>query len=264
MIGPTGDGKGHNVCSCVALCDTSPSADKARVIFSGAILAWRWCRRWYRRWCWCWRCRRSRDAPLYGLIEQGALKLRNFKLERTGLATPIPARVRTRTPRGSTVDFGQVGELSKRAAVAKRDVDYSVVHQCGERVHDGSFLSTAWRTRGDKYGGKLACQGALGPELACCVPKGLPLSGEVTITGGNAKEESVEFRQLVGGNDGVVWFRRSVHLGEDFIWESLWDLVNFSRAASCDNALLDGFGERGDMAVHGVDDDSDPWGRHVE
>ena len=51
----------------------------------------------------------------------------------------------------------------------------------------------------------------------------LPLGGEVTVTSGDTKQVGIEFRQLRGRNDGVGWFRRGMHFGQDFNWEGLWD-----------------------------------------
>lgn len=73
----------------------------------------------------------------------------------------------------------QVGELCKRAAVAERDVYDSVVHEGGERTHDGGFLTAAWGTRGDEHACELSRQRALGPQTASRVPE--CLSNEVRL-----------------------------------------------------------------------------------
>jgi len=49
------------------------------------------------------------------------------------------------------------------------------------------------------------------------------LGGEVTVTSGDAEEEGVIGGEGIGGDNGVVWFSRGVHLGEDFGREGLWD-----------------------------------------
>jgi hypothetical protein len=71
------------------------------------------------------------------------------------------------------VNLGQVGELGKRATVAERDENDTVVRERGDRVADGRFLSTSRRTSGDEHTRKLARQGAVGPEFTRSVPKGL-------------------------------------------------------------------------------------------
>ena len=48
----------------------------------------------------------------------------------------------------------------------------------------------------------------------------LPLSGLVAITSGDAQDESIIFGQLFWGNNRVIGFRRSVHLGEDLLRKS--------------------------------------------
>jgi len=158
----------------------------------------------------------SELVPCHGLPEPDTLVLGDIELERARLAAPIRARDRTRTPRRSTVNFGQVGELAKRAAVPERDEDDTVVRERGDRVADGRFLTTAGRTRGDEHARKLARQGAFAPEFTRGVPKGLPLCREVTVTSWDTEDVGVELRQLVDGNDRVLWFSRGVQFGEDF------------------------------------------------
>ena len=76
--------------------------------------------------------------------------------------------------RGRTaVHLVEVGQLGKGTAVPERDVDDAVVGEGGEGVHDGRFLAAAGGTRGDEHAGKLAREGALGPEPACLVPERL-------------------------------------------------------------------------------------------
>lgn len=82
--------------------------------------------------------------------------------------------------RHTAVNLRQVGQLSKRTAVAKWDIDDTVVRERRERIDDGRFLSATWRTRGDEHASKLAYQRAPGPESASRVPKGLLRTGSVT------------------------------------------------------------------------------------
>jgi hypothetical protein len=49
------------------------------------------------------------------------------------------------------------------------------------------------------------------------------LSGEVSVTGGDAKEESVIVGQVVYADDGIVGLSRSMHLGEDLLRQGLGD-----------------------------------------
>jgi hypothetical protein len=55
---------------------------------------------------------------------------------------------------------------------------------------------------------------------------------------------------LESADAGVLW--RSVHLGEDLRWESLWELEEGCGATGSFNSLLFGFGKGFDVAVHGV------------
>ena len=53
----------------------------------------------------------------------------------------------------------------------------------------------------------------------------LPLSGEVTVTGGDTEDERVELREVVRREDGVVGLRGCVELVEDVLGEGLCDPV---------------------------------------
>ena len=51
----------------------------------------------------------------------------------------------------------------------------------------------------------------------------LPLSGEVTVTGGDTEDETVELWEFVGGDDRVVGLGGGVHLLEHRLGERLRD-----------------------------------------
>lgn len=51
----------------------------------------------------------------------------------------------------------------------------------------------------------------------------LPLSGHRAITGGHTEEESVEFGEDIGRDDGVVRLGGSVHLLQNLLREGLRD-----------------------------------------
>jgi hypothetical protein len=82
----------------------------------------------------------------------------------------------------------------------------------------------------------------------------LPLSREVTESGGDTEEDTVVLLELLGvlegGDAGVLG--RSVHLGQDLLGESLGDLVDIDLDAGLLSTLLLGLGEGLDMPVKGV------------
>lgn len=82
----------------------------------------------------------------------------------------------------------------------------------------------------------------------------LPLSGEVSISSGNAKQEAVVLGEGLGvlKEGDILRLGRSVHLGEDLIRQSLGDLVDVDLGASSLGTLLLGLGELLNVAVHGV------------
>lgn len=116
------------------------------------------------------------------------------------------------------------------------------------------------------------------------VPEGFPLGGEVSISavkqemlesdqteekkkkkkekGGKRKEYSrwdskqkriILLQRLGVVNDGILGsLTRCVHLGQDFLRESLGNLVDVDLSACCSDAFGFGLGESGDVAVHGV------------
>ena len=51
----------------------------------------------------------------------------------------------------------------------------------------------------------------------------LPLSREVTETSGDTEEDGVELREVIGFKDGIAGLGRRIHLGQDFLRESLGD-----------------------------------------
>ena len=61
------------------------------------------------------------------------------------------------------------------------------------------------------------------PKAASGIDERLPLTREVTVTGGNTKEESIILLQLVVRNGGVVALGRCVHLCKDLLRECLGD-----------------------------------------
>lgn len=114
------------------------------------------------------------------------------------------------------------------------------------------------------------------------VPEGFPLGREVSIS--SVKQEMLELDQtkekkkkkrgtkrkeysrrdskqkriillqrLGVVNDGILGsLTRCVHLGQDFLRESLGNLVDVDLSACCSDAFGFGLGESGDVAVHGV------------
>lgn len=147
--------------------------------------------------------------------------------------------------------------------VAEGNIDETMVHECGQRVGDGNLLSTTLGTGGDEDTAHLALESALAPEGAGGVPECLPLNGEVAVTGGNTEEERVKVDKVIREEDRVVWSRGRLDELQDVVGEGLLDLVNGGIATSTADTRLDGLGHLCDVAVKGVDDDSDSRGRHI-
>ena len=60
-------------------------------------------------------------------------------------------------------------------------------------------------------------------EIGGCWWTYLPLSGEVTVSGGNAKEVGIEGSEIGGGDQRVIRLGRSVHFREDLLRERFGD-----------------------------------------
>lgn len=71
----------------------------------------------------------------------------------------------------------------------------------------------------------------------------LPLSGEVTVTGGDTEDEAIVVSELCGLEDGVVGLGGCVHLGEDVLGQSLGDLHDGRAASSLSDTSLDGLSD---------------------
>ena len=90
-----------------------------------------------------------------------------------------------------------------------------------------AFLPSPLASRRDKQADVFAIVATRLPLLACLVPEGFPLRGEVAVAGGDAEEEGVVFFELVGRDEGdgrgLAW---RVHFGQDFLWEGLFDSMS--------------------------------------
>lgn len=107
--------------------------------------------------------------------------------------------------------------------VAERNEGNAMVSQSAHGVHSGRFLTTAGAAGGEEDTSLLAPVTALSPDAARPVPEGLPLGREVTVTGRDAKQDSVIFKECLGRSNGVVALGRGVHLLQNLVGECLRD-----------------------------------------
>jgi len=197
-----------------------------------------------------------------GLPEVLALGLGDVYLEFGRSTRAVSTSEGPGTPRRATMDLGQVGQEREGWLVPKRKEEDSVVGQRRQSGVDSHFLSSTRGTSGNEDTGVLATEGTLGPEPTGSIPEGLPLSGERTVTSGDAEEEGIIFGEIVGDKDREVRLGRGTHLGQNLLRESLRDLEDFGGTTSGLDTSLDAIGELGDMTVESVDDDGNPWRRH--
>lgn len=169
------------------------------------------------------------------LVEGLALDLSNLELKSGGLAGAIGASEGTGTPGGTTVDLSQVGELSEGGLVAQRNVEETVVSEGAQRGDSSGLLTTTEGTGGDEDTGVLAPEATSGPDAASLVPEGLPLSREVTETGGDTEEDGIVLEELGRLSDGVALLGSSVELGQDVLGESLLNPRSYLVSFECLN-----------------------------
>lgn len=158
------------------------------------------------------------------LTESLALNSSNLQLQLSWLSAAIRTSKSTSTPWRATVNLSHVAHLVERLGVTEWDVNNAVVGEGAHGSNSGGLLTTSHGAGGNEDSGVLAPETASSPEAAGLVPESLPLTWEVAVAGWDANEEGV-----VGGEDGwgdgwdgcVLWW--CVHLGQDLLWESLWN-----------------------------------------
>jgi len=161
------------------------------------------------------------------------------------------------------VDLVEVGQLREAMGVTEGHEDDSVVGKGGHGGEGGRLLSSAQARSGNENTGVLPGEASRCPETPSGVDECLPLSGEVTVSGGNAKEVGIEGSEIGGGDQRVIRLGRSVHFREDLLRERFGDLVDRDLSTGALNATLDCLSHFGNVAVQRVDDDCDSWRRHV-
>ena len=135
----------------------------------------------------------------------------------------LPYRISSGTPRGASMNLGQVRNLCKRRLVSERDIDDAMVRKCGHRGNGSGLLSATGSCSGNKHTRILAPKCASCPKLPRGIPEGLPLCWEVPVTSRNTNQECVICRENVRCNYGYVWLGRSMHLRQDILWQRLGD-----------------------------------------
>lgn len=189
----------------------------------------------------------------------------NPQLELRGLAGAVTAGKGTSAPGGATVNLVQIGKVGECGLVAQWHVDEAVVGEGAHGSQAGALLATTLSTGGDEETSVLAPEASLLPLLASPVPESLELGGEVSVTGRDTEEDTVELLEdrgvLKDGDIGSLG--AGVHLLEDFLGKGLGDLEELGVTTSLLDTLQLSIGQLLDVAVHGVVDNCN-LGRHLE
>lgn len=113
----------------------------------------------------------------------------------------------------------EVGQELEGGLVSEWDIDDAMVRQRAHASQGSRLLATAQAGGGDENTSVFSPVAAGAPDAAGLVPERLPLGGEVAVSGGDAKEESVVLEKLIGVaqhlDAAVLW--RSVHFAENLI-----------------------------------------------
>lgn len=160
----------------------------------------------------------------------------------------------TSAPSATTADLTVVPKKVESSLVAQWHVNDTVVSKSAHGSKSSALLSTSLGTSRHEKARVLAPEAAGLPLLAGVIPEGPPLRREVAVAGGNAHKEGIVLLEDRGvgdlGDRGVLG--GSVHLGQDFLGESLGDAVQVDRAAGLTDAFGFGLGEGLDVAPGGV------------
>lgn len=125
-------------------------------------------------------------------------------------------------PWATTTDLGQVGEQGEGGLVSEWDVDDTVMSKCAQSIDNSGFLSSSWGRGRDKDAGIFTPVASGLPLLAGRIPECLPLRREISVAGGNAKQEAVVRLESIGGGERDIGvFGGRVHLGKHFLRECL-------------------------------------------
>lgn len=89
------------------------------------------------------------------------------------------------------MNLREVAQLSESMCVAERNVDDAVMSEGGEGVESSRLLSSTSAGGRDEHTSVLARESTGRPELTSGIPESLELGREVTVTGGDTEEESV-------------------------------------------------------------------------
>lgn len=148
------------------------------------------------------------------------------------------------------MDLVEVGELGEGVLVSEGNEDDAVVDESREGGDNGALLSSSKSSGGDEDTSVLAGEASTCPQATGGVPESLkrggrrervrwqildgetylPLTWEVTVTSGNADQESIVRGKNLWGDDGVVGFGGGVELLEDLIGERLRDPARRERS----------------------------------
>jgi len=202
------------------------------------------------------------ESPLERGVEGLALNPSNFKLKSGGLPAAIGGSIAACSPGRATVDLGQIGELLESTGIAKGNEDHAMMDEGRHDAKVGALLTTTCTSSRNKGAHEFPGEGTSLPELSGGIPESLELCWPRAITSADTNEEAVVLRELGGGNNGVVGFSRGIHLGEDLLRESLRNLEDGGRPPCGLDALLDGFRQPTNVAVHRVDNNGDLGSGH--
>ena len=113
-------------------------------------------------------------------------------------------------------------QLVDSVLIPQRYVDDTVVNEGAQGVLDRLFLTASLSSHRDENPSVFAGALAGSPESIGRLPKDPPLSGVVSVSSGDAEEESIVGGEDLGCDYWVVWFC-SMHLLQHLLREGFWN-----------------------------------------
>jgi len=157
------------------------------------------------------------------LSERLALNPRDLEFQSRRSPRIIKTSESSGTPRAPSVNILHTIQLVERGLIPQRYVDDTVVNEGTQGFLDRLFLAASLGCHRNENPSVFAGESTGSPEFTGRVPKGLPLSGVVSVLSGDAEEEGVIGSEGLERDHWVVWFCRSMPLLQHLLREGFWD-----------------------------------------
>jgi len=146
----------------------------------------------------------SEGDPVKALSERLTLNPRDLKFQSRRFSRVIITSESSSTPRAPSMNLLHIMQLVDRVLIPQRYVDDTVVNEGTQGVLDRLFLTASLSPHRDENPGIFSGESAGSPESTGRLPEDPPLSGVVSVSSGDAEEESVVSGEDLGRDYWVV------------------------------------------------------------